>query len=103
MGTQWSFLIFVCRTSQPKSWTDPAEYDSCDFWFGVVSRQDYEAALRRAPKDLYHRKEVSVTVTPGIGLASGGEPSRSWLGDSILWTRSRDMTPQWLDQTFGRG
>ena len=100
-GTEWSTLVLVCRSREPLDWTNPAEYDRCGFWFGVVSRKDYEEALRLSPfKD---RKEVSVTVTPGNGRASGGKSSRSWLGDKILWTRSEDIAnqPDWLAKTFG--
>jgi len=101
-GTQWTHLIFVCRTQQPRCWTDSDDLDRCGLWFGVVSRQKYTAALLKAPNGLYNRKEVTVTVTPGNGLASGGKPAKSWLGDSIKWTRSQDMTAQWLSDVFER-
>ena len=98
-GTSWSFLVIVCRTQEPDNWTDPAEYDRCGFWMGVVSRKDYEEALLKA--GISTRKTMNVTVTPGNGAANGGKKSRSWLGDYIKWTRFEDLSSNWWTQTFG--
>ena len=98
IGTDWNFLVFVCRFSQPADWLDPADFDRCGFWLRVVKRKDYMAALRGTRHE--NKQEISVTVTPGSGIASGGKPSKSWLGDCISWTRSTDLTPAWFDSVF---
>jgi hypothetical protein len=96
--TEWNFLVFVCRSSQPADWLDPADYDRCGFWLGVVRREDYMAALKGTK--LENQPEISVTVTPGNGIASGGKPSKSWIGNYISWIRSTDLTAAWIDNVF---
>jgi hypothetical protein len=96
--TDWNFLVFVCRSSQPVNWLNPAEYDRCGFWLGVIRREDYMAELKGTK--LENKQEISVTVTPGSGIASRGKLSKSWIGNYISWTRSTDLTPAWFDSVF---
>ena len=98
IGTDWNFLVFVCRSSQPADWLDPADYDRSGFWLGVIRREDYMAALKGTK--LENKPEISVTVTPGNGTASGGKKSKSWIGNRIAWTRSPDLTLEWFDKVF---
>jgi len=98
IGTDWNFLVFVCRSSPPADWLDPADYDRSGFWLGVIRREDYMAALKGTK--LEKKTEISVTVTPGNGTASGGKKSKSWIGNCISWTRSADVTPAWFDNVF---
>jgi hypothetical protein len=118
LGADWNFLVFVCRSSQPVDWLKPAEYDRCGFWLGVIRRENYMAELKGAElenkqelsvtvcfcTDFCHRNlsvtEISVTVTPGSGIASRGKLSKSWIGNYISWTRSTDLTPAWFDSVF---
>ena len=98
IGTDWNFLVFVCRSSPPADWLDPADYDRSGFWLGVIRREDYMAALKGTK--LEKKFEISVTVTPGNGAASEGKLSKSWIGNYISWTRSTDLTPAWFDNVF---
>ena len=98
VGTDWNFLVFVCRSSPPADWLDPAEYDRCVFWLGVIRREDYMAAVKGTK--LENERKISVTVTPGNGTDSGGKPSTSFIGNYISWTRSTDLTPAWFDSVF---
>ena len=98
LGTDWNFLVFVCRFQEPDDWLDTDAYDDCCFWLGVVRRDDYMTALKTARKE--NKREISVTVTPGNGTASGGKSSRSWIGNYIHWIKSADLTASWFNRVF---
>lgn len=98
-NTSWRYLIFVCRTKQPKDWLNPDEYNHCGFWIGVIDRETYMALL--IANGLNDKISINVTVTPGTGAASNGGRSRSWLGDYIKWTRFEDIKDiNWWKDTF---
>lgn len=98
IGTDWHYLAFVCRVAEPDDWLDADAYDRSGLWLGVVRRDDYMNALKTAKME--NRREISVTVTPGNGTASGGKASKSWIGNCIHWTKSSDLTKSWFDRVF---
>ena len=98
-NTNWRYLIFVCRTKRLNDWLDPAEYNGCGFWIGVVDRETYMARL--IANGLTNKTAIDVTVTPGTGAASNGSYCRSWLGDYIKWTKFEDIKDKnWWKETF---
>ena len=95
LGTEWDVLVFVCRRKEPTDWLDANEYDRCGFWLGVVTREDYMAAVEDHGKQ--NLSSISFTVTPGLGAACGGKRSKSWIGDKIHWIKSSDLNSSWFD------
>jgi hypothetical protein len=99
LNTTWTFLVFVCRGTQPNDWLDTAEYNG--FWIGVVDRKTYMTQLKAAGLEKMH--SLNVTVTPGTGAASNGGYCKSWIGNHIKWTKFEDVKDKmWWTETFLR-
>ena len=99
INTSWKYLVFVCRTKQPKDWLNPVEYSRCSFWVGIIDRETYMSLV--TAHGLKDKALINVTVTPGTGAASNGGYCRSWLGHHIKWTKFEDIKDKnWWNETF---
>ena len=88
-GTDWRLLLLVGREANPHTWNDLAALDDT-LWLGVVTRTDYEAALRA--KCAAGRGDMALPHDAAVSVGC----KRSWLGPYVRWWRFAEITTlQW--------